>query len=407
MKYLFMTRNKFPPYRVDVKVLFGEELTRRGHEIDWLMPSESPRRRSGIARYGNGRVWVSAAVHGDNPFAKLWRLLQEFGNNLRVFGILRSGDYQFVLVKDKFVGGGLALLAARLAGVKFVFWLAYPFPESWIYEARSKTARFPAFSLVRGTLSRFLLYRLILPNADLAVVQSQQMLEDVAREGISRDKLCAVPMGVSSEFLADTVAAEPRQQPPVVLYVGTMIRVRRLDFLLRAFKQVLQVTPHALLYMVGGESSEDIDWLRKEADDLGIADSVCFTGPLPQPEAIVWMRRASVCVSPFYPTPILNSTSPTKLVEYMSQGTAVVANEHPEQSKVIAESGAGLCVPYDEQAFASAITALLDDPVRAEQMGACGQAYVRRNRGYPMIADQVDNRLRQLVAADAGSRSAA
>ncbi len=42
---------------------------------------------------------------------------------------------------------------------------------------------------------------------------------------------------------------------------------------------------------------------------------------------------------------ILRAASPTKLVEYMAMGKAVVANDHPEQKRVIEESGAGYCVP--------------------------------------------------------------
>lgn len=110
---------------MDVKVLFGEELT-GGHEIDWLMPSDEARARVDVLPYGNGQAWVSASARGHSPFAKLWLLVQELANNVRLFKILRSGDSQFVLVKDRFLAGTLALHAAKLNGVRFVFSLAYP-----------------------------------------------------------------------------------------------------------------------------------------------------------------------------------------------------------------------------------------------------------------------------------------
>jgi hypothetical protein len=40
----------------------------------------------------------------------------------------------------------------------------------------------------------------------------------------------------------------------------------------------------------------------------------------------------------------LNPASPTKLVEYMALGKAVVANDHPDQRMVLEQSGAGICV---------------------------------------------------------------
>ena len=103
---------------------------------------------------------------------------------------------------------------------------------------------------------------------------------------------------------------------------------------------------------------------------LGLQSSVVFVGQLPQAQALKFVREADVCSSPFFPTPILRSASPTKLVEYMAMGKAVVANDHPEQKRVIEESGAGYCVPYEEQPFADAIVRLLKDPEGARSQWA-------------------------------------
>ena len=114
---------------------------------------------------------------------------------------------------------------------------------------------------------------------------------------------------------------------------------------------------------------------------------------------IAWkyVHKADVCVSPFYPTPILNSTSPTKLVEYMAMGKPVVANDHPEQSNIITESKCGLCVPYEESAFAQAIVDLLSDPKMAHQMGLNGRSYIEKFRTYSTIADHVERQLIKLL----------
>jgi glycosyltransferase involved in cell wall biosynthesis len=94
----------------------------------------------------------------------------------------------------------------------------------------------------------------------------------------------------------------------------------------------------------------------------------------------------------------LNSTSPTKLVDYMSMGKAVVANSHPEQQLLIEESGCGYCVPYDEQAFAGAIIKLLHSPEVARAMGERGRRYVFEHRGYGAIADRVEREMLRVVA---------
>jgi glycosyltransferase involved in cell wall biosynthesis len=159
--------------------------------------------------------------------------------------------------------------------------------------------------------------------------------------------------------------------------------------------------PQAKLYLVGkGEAPEDEEFLAQEARRAGVLAAVVFVGQLPQQEALLHVQDADVCVSPFYPTPILNSTSPTKLVEYMSMGKAVVANTHPEQQLLIEESGCGYCVPYEEQAFADAIIKLLQSPELTRAMGERGRSYVVEHRGYSRIADGVERAMLEVVAGE-------
>jgi len=112
-----------------------------------------------------------------------------------------------------------------------------------------------------------------------------------------------------------------------------------------------------------------------------------------------------VCLSPYYPSFALNSTSPTKLLEYMAMSRPVVANEHPEQSLVLAESGAGICVPWSEQAFAEAIEELLDDPELCRRMGANGHRWVKKNRSSRFLADVVEKRYKHLIRLHGDSRN--
>jgi len=67
----------------------------------------------------------------------------------------------------------------------------------------------------------------------------------------------------------------------------------------------------------------------------------------------------------------------------------VVVNDNPDQAQVVAESGGGLCVPLEPQAFADAVTRLLRSPELRRVMGEHGRDYVRRVRCYDNIAEAV------------------
>jgi len=176
----------------------------------------------------------------------------------------------------------------------------------------------------------------------------------------------------------------------VAIYMGTMVKVRRLDFILEAFVHVLAQEKNALLLMVGGDD-EDVVALKAVAEDLGVASSVVFTGLVEMQEAWSYVLASDICLSPFRPSPILDSTSPTKVVEYLALAKPVVVNDHPDQSQVIGESGAGVVTEYSPKAFAQGILELFQQPEQWAKMGQDGKAYVQNTRNYDVIAQSVGN----------------
>lgn len=404
LHYLFLVRELYPPFRPDTVVLFADELRRRGHEIDWVFQSKEPVTRSYLTSWEGGSAWVTATDRRPSLLGKIHRHLLGIRMDLGIVARSYRRHYDFIQVRDRFFGALTGLLAARLSGSRFFFWLSFPFPEMYLYRIESGESPFPTFDRLRGSFLKFLLYRFIMPASDFVFVQSDQMKADVVANGIDAGKIMPVPMGISLKRLADWSAKNvlpPQSDSPIVLYLGTLIKDRKLDFLVRVHKRVVESVPDAKLYFVGGgQCDEDETRLLDEACRLGISDSMVITGFLPVEKAWQYLYHANVCVSPFYPTPILNSTSPTKLVEYMGFGKPVVANDHPDQRKVIEESGAGYCVAWDEGQFADAILRILGDPEGAEAMGVRGKRYVEKYRSYDAIADSLDAIYRNLCGGN-------
>jgi glycosyltransferase involved in cell wall biosynthesis len=228
------------------------------------------------------------------------------------------------------------------------------------------------------------------------------MKRDVIKEGINEQSLTAVPMGVDINSIPysnskdiHTIADKKKS----ILYLGTLDRNRHIEFLIHVMDIVVKSNPEAILYLVGkGEHPGDEEFIMNEVKSFSLIDSVIMTGFLPMDKAWQYVKKADVCVSPFYPTPILNSTSPTKLIEYMAMEKPVVANDHPEQTLVINESQGGLCVSYDVIEFANAINDILKNIELGEIMGKKGRKYVEEKRSYEVIAKNVMNKYHDLLA---------
>lgn len=402
MRILCIAKDTFPPFRVDVTVLFARELAERGYVSDWILQSAQHCDGEFETRWGGGTAWVGPSDSGHTRLRRLRKHWLGLRHDLRVLRIAKLHRYDVVQVKDKVVSALPALWAARRSGAAFTYWLSFPFAESSTYLARIGRARYPLLYRLRGWALFHLLYRFILPRTDHVFVQSEQMKTDLASYGLEPAKMTAVPMGVDMRDFAGmsaSVAPVSQHRRPTVAYLGTLAGERRIDFVVRCVALVRKSIPDIRLLLVGdGDRPGDADQIRAEARKFGIEDRVEITGLLPRPEALRRIVEASVCVSPFYPTPILNSTSPTKLIEYMALGLPVVANDHPEQKLVLTESRAGMCVPYEEAAFAEAIVQILRDPQEAAAMGRRGRDYVASHRDYGSIATLVAREYEKLLA---------
>ena len=289
MKFIFLTSDKFPPFRVDLKILFGKEMVQRGHTIHWLLQSEKACSTSFNTIWCGSQAWVGATDLGSSVLNKIRKHVLDILNDLKMFQLVRKNRYDFIQVKDKFISALLGIIISRLYKCEFVYWLSYPFAEASIYKANTGKTRYPFYYKIRGYILKHLLYRVIMPLADKIFVQSNQMKKDVMAMGIPEQKLTPVPMGVSLNMVpynSKATSFEKRKDEKVVLYLGTMIRLRRIDFLIRVFDYVLKYESKARLYMIGGSHDQaDLAFLKKEVEKLGIERSVVFTDFVPMDKA--------------------------------------------------------------------------------------------------------------------------
>ena len=403
MRMFYFVTDSYPAWRVDVSELFGRELKALGVDTTWSMRRDDAGSFSCVSYEGQD-AYVPFAAKGGQVFEALSRRLGEFVSEFLLFAKLLSGArYDVIQVRDDRYSAGLfALMAARLRGSKFVYWVSFPFPENDLEKAAQASGVRRAVLRLRGTLTSWWLYRFMLRQADHVFVQSDRMKQDIAGYGVPPEKMTPVPMGVPPRLFDWVSGSRHEVQAETVAYTGTFARSRKLETLIEAFVLVLKDFPAARLYMVGrGDVPEDRVYLEKLCMQLGVADSVIFPGFLPIEEAWSVAASSAVCISPMYSCLVLDCASPTKLFEYMAMGRPVVANEQPEQTAVLGESGAGLCVSWSTENFAKAICQLLADPDKAHAMGQMGPIWVAKHRRYDGLAAQVFQQYRIMLGDQA------
>jgi glycosyltransferase involved in cell wall biosynthesis len=402
IRLLYWTREEFPTFRVDVDVLFGKELIRRGHHIDFVMQADRPDIPTGPQPWRGRTVYVGKTATGSTVarFTKHWH---SFWHDLvSLVKLARRDRYDAIQFRDTFVVASLGILVARWRGLKYFYWLSFPYPEADIHHADAGETRFPALARLRGRLSAWLLYRWILPRADHAFVQSDRMKQDIMREGIAAEKMTPVPMGIAEEDIQRMPAAvdRPASDEVVLGYLGALNADRHIETLVDTLALLRRDRIPARLLLVGDAFDlADRQALQARAVELGVADHFEITGNLPRDEALRRMLDVDVAFSPYYPVPIFLSTSPTKLVEYLALGIPVVANHHPEQKAILRASGAGISTPWGPRYFARGARFLIAaGKARRRELGRTGREWVMQNRLYRTIGDHVEARYFAMLA---------
>ncbi len=389
IRLLYVTAEAFPTFRADVTTLFGKYLPRLGVHSD-LVAARDPQAPAD-ARWGGGDARVCGAS-GSQARRHLLTLL----HNIRQVLQATRHRYQAIQVRDLPVSALFALLAARARGLKFFYWMSFPVTQGQITRARARglsagVVRY-LYPLLRGHFGHFVLYRLVLRHADHVFVQSERMRDDLTRLGVAAERMTPVPMGVDVEAMAGGEIA-PSDDPRlagkrVIVYLGSLDRPRQIEQLFAMMARVLRTHRDVLLVLVG-DTRDDAhrDWLRRQAHVHGVQDAVLWTGWLPMIEAWRYVRAGEIGLSPVPRGPLYDCSSPTKIGECLVLGVPMVANDSPDQEKLLREGGGGRCVPYTPEHFADAVVELLDmDAAARACLAEQGRRYIIRERSYTNIA---------------------
>lgn len=387
---LFIVRDPLPPRRADLLTLFGVEMPRYGVRTALVGQGD---RSNPVAPWPAGAMHVTGSL--DSRWASVCSPLWDLRGLLRV---LRARKPDCIQVRDKIASGLLGRMAAAVLGVPFFYWMSFPIVEG--FEARrdeiGRQRRGPRWlaHALRARASRLVIYRLVLPGARHVFVQSDAMADWLAAKGFARARMTAVPMGVDVT-LFDRGRIEPAVDARldgrrVILYLGSIARARRSEFLLDVVDVLRADVPDVLLVIAGdAPSGDEMAWMRREIAARGLDAHVLLTGWLPQRRALGYAVRAEVGLSPIPRGVLYDVSSPTKLVEYLALGIPSVANDIPDQQAVIAQSVAGLCVPMQARPFADAARTLLADRALAAGFAERGPAWVRSHRSYAILGRRV------------------
>jgi glycosyltransferase involved in cell wall biosynthesis len=237
-----------------------------------------------------------------------------------------------------------------------------------------------ASSAIRGA------ERFLARHTDRLVALSEGQRDALVRDGIARtERVAVVPLGLDlARFRGLDRAAARRalaieSTAPLIVWLGRLAPIKRVDRLIDAFGSVLEAHPDARLAIVGDGSLRE--GLEARAAARGADHAITFAGW--SSDSARWYAASDVVALSSD-----NEGTPLSLIEAAAAARPVVAMDVGGVRDVVDDGVTGFLVPAaDSVSLADRISALLADPGLRAAMGASAAMRVDRFGSDRLVQD--------------------
>ncbi|ADU49776.1 glycosyltransferase [Intrasporangium calvum] len=204
------------------------------------------------------------------------------------------------------------------------------------------------------------------------------------------------PVIPNTTTVPETVAPPGSER---VVYLGAVTVARGARTMAEAGRLVRQHTDGAVsVEIIGPPRDEESRRILEEAADRG---DLRLHGFVANQAALEMVSGSLAGLSLLRDEPNYRHSTPTKVYEYLAHGVPVVTTPLPLARDLVAASGAGIVVPFDDaEAVAAAVVELWRDPERAARMGADGHAYARLHHDWRSMQDAFVEAVRAVMGND-------
>ncbi len=310
--------------------------------------------------------------------------LNELLYNLKVFFKLRKYRCDVIYHRHSGYSFSGALLSWK---IKSKYVLEYNGSEVWMVKHWSditdsvlrKLKRFVVYLIKRPIISLIEFYNL--RSADLIIVVSEPMKEELMNRGILADKILVNPNGIDPEIYNPYIdGSEIRarygfdETKKVCGFIGTFGHWHGVIELANAIVKFYSEFPHHrenVRFILIGEGAL-LGQVKRIISQSPYKDYVIFTGVIPQEQAPKYLAACDIFLSPHVPNPDGSRFfgSPTKLFEYMGMGKPIIASNLEQIGEILEHKRTAYLVePGNIGQLVNAINILVSDQALCKMLG--------------------------------------
>lgn len=244
----------------------------------------------------------------------------------------------------------------------------------------------------------------VMQRVDHIFTICEGLRRDILARGIPPDKVTVIPNAVDITHFQLAGPPDPALKRRLGLdtnarllgFIGSFYAYEGLDLLLDTLPRLLQTHPDLRVLLVGGGPQEAN--LKAQAQQLGLADKVVFTGRVPHTEVSRYYDLVDLLVYPRHSMRLTELVTPLKPLEAMAQGRLLVASDVGGHRELIHDGETGrLFAAGNIEALTQAISDLLAHESSWPAMRQAGRRFVEQERNWTKSVDYYAEPYRRLA----------
>jgi glycosyltransferase involved in cell wall biosynthesis len=237
--------------------------------------------------------------------------------------------------------------------------------------------------------------RLLYKHAVKIVALTEGIRDDICSRGWPKNKVELVTCGVDFDKLyPDPLGAKCIRDnygwhnKKIVLYFGALGEANNLPVIIRTAQRL--ESRQDIIFVLIGDGMKRVE-TQKKLIELGLKN-VLMLPPVPKDDARFYINAADLCLVTLRDIPIFYGAIPTKLIDYMACGKAVLCGIRGEAERIVDVAGAGLTFePDNDEQLGMLLLELLGDLAQVARMGEAGFTYVQSRFSAVTMREQMES----------------
>jgi glycosyltransferase involved in cell wall biosynthesis len=263
----------------------------------------------------------------------------------------------------------------------------------YVLQAHGSLPRVYSWQKLKWLYDELFGYKL-LRDASKVIALTQVEAEQYKHMGVPEEKIAIVPNGIDiSEYaeLPPKGSFKKKFNLPedrkIILYLGRIHKTKGIDFLIRAYTQLKnEMKCRNAVLVIAGPDDGYLSEVKSLVHDLGVSNSVLFTGVLSEKDKIKAYTDASIVayLGPFEPYGLVS-------LEAAVCETPVIVAQGTPMAEIVNRGKFGFSVKYgDVTSLASMLHRVLSNKELTENLGRNGRNYIFSNFGWDKIIEKYE-----------------